>query len=145
MQGQTWARNRNGVFGYCGRPTPGGENEDGYIGIEPLCPADSTESLGLNEVLFRNTYSIIDSYGDHADFVELYNGGADLLSLGEYYLSDEFSDPLKWRCPDVTLGPGEFFLIFLTGRASTDYEVHAPFSVSASDDGLQLFHRASRT
>ncbi len=145
MQGQTWARNRNGVFGYCGRPTPGGENEDGYIGIEPLCPADSTEPLGLNEVLFRNTYSIIDSYGDHADFVELYNGGADPLSLGEYYLSDEFSDPLKWRCPDVTLGPGEFFLIFLTGRASTDYEVHAPFSVSASDDGLQLFHRASRT
>lgn len=145
MDGQSWARNKNGVFGYCGQPTPGEENEDGRIGIEPLCPADESSPLLISEVLFRNTYSIIDSYGDHADFVELYNGGSEPLALGEYYLSDDFSQPLKWRCPEATLAPGEYYLIFLTGHDSTDSEVHAPFSLSSRDEGLMLFHRSSRT
>lgn len=145
MDGQSWARNRNGVFGYCGQPTPGAANEDERIGIEPICKADSTEPLRISEALFRNTYSIIDSYGDHADYVELYNAGEEPVALQEYYLSDDFSQPMKWRCPERKLQPGEYFLIFLTGRESTDHEVHAPFSVSGSDDGLQLFHRASRT
>lgn len=145
MDGQSWARNRNGVFGYCGEPTPGAENVDGRIGIETTCPADATEPLRLNEALFRNTYSIIDSYGDHADFVELYNAGSEAVALQEYYLSDDFAQPLKWRCPEATLEPGAYYLIFLTGRASTDSEVHAPFSVSSGDDGLQLYHRGSRT
>lgn len=144
-EGQSWARNRNGVFGYCGQPTPGAANEDGRIGIEPIGPADASEPLLLHEVLFRNTYSIIDSYGDHADFVELYNAGASPVALGEYYLSDDFSQPMKWRCPEVTLQPGEYFLIFLTGRKSTAFEVHASFSVSSGDDGLQIYHRPSRT
>ena len=145
LNGQSWARNRDGVFGYCGRPTPGAANEDGYIGAEPLCLADETEPLRLNEALFRNTWSIIDSYGDHADFVELFNAGTEPVSLGEYYLSDDFDRPMKWRCPDAVIRPGEYYLIFLTGRESTAFEVHAPFSVSDGDDGLQLFHRSSRT
>ena len=144
MDGQSWARNRNGVFGYCGAPTPGQENADERIGIEPICTADATEPLQISEALFRNTYSIIDSYGDHADFVELYNAGSEPVALQEYYLSDDFSQPLKWRCPEATLAPGAYYLIFLTGRASTDSEVHAPFSVSSGDDGLQLFHRSTR-
>lgn len=145
MDGQSWARNRNGVFGYCGQPTPGAANEDGRIGIEPICKADTSEPLRMNEVLFRNTYSIIDSYGDHADYLELFNAGDRAVALQEYYLSDDFGQPMKWRCPEQTLQPGEYLLIFLTGRESTDHEIHAPFSVSGSDDGLQLFHRPSRT
>jgi len=144
-EGQSWARNRNGVFGYCGQPTPGAPNRDERIGIDPILLADGTEPLRLSEVLFRNTYSVTDSYGDHADFVELYNKGQAAVALEEYYLSDDFSDPLKWRCPQMSLGPGEYLVIFLTGRASTDFEVHAAFSLSAGDDGLQLYHRPSRS
>ncbi len=145
LEGQSWARNRNGVFGYCGRPTPGAENEDGLIGIEPTCPADASEPLRISEARFRNTYSVIDSYGDHADFLELYNGGSEAVALGEYYLSDQFDEPMKWRCPDRLLQPGEYLLIFLTGHESTDSEIHAPFSVSAADDGLQLYRRTARS
>ena len=145
MEGQSWARTGDGAFGYCGEPTPGAKNEDDRIGAEPVRLADEGTPLRISEVLFRNTHSIIDSYGDHADFVELYNGGSEEVALQEYYLSDDFAQPLKWRCPEATLRPGAYYLIFLTGCASTDSEVHAPFSVSASDDGLQLFHRSSRT
>ena len=48
------------------------------------------------------------------------------------------------RCPDAVIQPGEYYLIFLTGRESTAFEVHASFSVSDGDDGLQLFHRSNR-
>ncbi len=145
LDGQSWAKNSNGIFGYCGDPTPGLKNRDSMIGIKPTLRADASEPLRLNEVLFRNTYSVIDCYGDHADFVELYNSGDRAVSLEEYCLSDEFDQPLKWRCPDLTLEPGGYLLIFLTGKESVEGEIHAPFSVSASDDGLQLYHRTTRT
>lgn len=144
MKGQSWARNRNGVYGYCGSPTPGMENDDRFIGIERTRFADETEPLRLNEVLFRNTYSIIDGYGDHADFAELKNTGNEAIELSEYWLSDDFSDPLKWQLPAGTLEPGTYLLIFLTGKKSTAYELHAPFSVSGSDDGLMLYHAPRR-
>ena len=145
LSGQSWAKNRNGIFGYCGNPTPGAANDDRFIGIEQTRAADASEPLRLNEVLFRNTYSVIDQYGDHSDFAELYNRGTDPVRLCEYWLSDDFSDPLKWNCPDVVLAPGEYLLIFLTGRDSLEKEIHAPFSVSSSDSGLMLFHASART
>ncbi len=144
LEGQSWARNRNGIFGYCGIPTPNAENNDIDIGIEAVIAADSSESLRISEVLFRNTYSIIDSYGDHSDYVELYNSGNTVVSLKEYCLSDEFSNPLKWRCPDLSLEPGTYLLIFLSGQESVNGELHAPFSVSSLDDGLQLYHVSRR-
>lgn len=144
-KGISWARNRNGVFGYCGDPTPGAENNDALIGIEQVLAADASESIRLSEVLFKNTYSVIDSYGDHSDFAELYNAGEEPVDLGDYYLSDTFDSPLKWQCPKVVLGPGEYMLIFLSGKDSTDGEFHASFSLSSADDGLQLYRRSTRT
>lgn len=145
LSGQSWAKNRNGIFGYCGKPTPGAANDDHFIGIEQTRAADASEPLRLNEVLFRNIYSVIDQYGDHSDFVEFLNCGAEAVHLSEYWLSDDFFEPLKWNCPDVVLEPGEYRLIFLSGRESVETELHAPFSVSDSDSGLMLYHAATRT
>lgn len=144
-KGVSWARNRNGVFGYCGNPTFGTQNDDALIGIEPTMPADASEPIQLSEVLFRNTYSVIDRYGDHSDFAELYNAGQEPVDLADYYLSDAFDSPLKWQCPKVVLNPGEYMLIFLSGKSSTDGEYHASFSLSSADDGLQLYRRSTRT
>ncbi len=145
LSGQSWAKNRNGIFGYCGKPTPGAANDDHFIGIEQTRAADASEPLRLNEVLFRNIYSVIDQYGDNSDFVEFLNCGAEAVHLSEYWLSDDFFEPLKWNCPDVVLEPGEYRLIFLSGRESVETELHAPFSVSDSDSGLMLYHAATRT
>ena len=144
-KGVSWARNRNGVFGYCGSPTPGAKNDDALIGIEPTLAADAAEPVQLSEVLFRNTYSVIDSYGDHSDFAELYNAGREPVNLADYYLSDTFDSPLKWQCPDIVLDPGEYLLIFLSGKNSAGGEYHASFSLSSADDGLQLYRRSTRT
>ena len=144
-KGVSWARNRNGVFGYCGNPTAGAENDDALIGIEPTMAADASEPIHLSEVLFRNTYSVIDSYGDHSDFAELFNAGQEPVDLSDYYLSDTFDSPLKWQCPKVVLDPGEYVLIFLSGKSSANGEFHASFSLSSADDGLQLYRRSTRT
>ena len=144
LKGQSWAKNRNGNFGCCGSPTPGEQNDDHLIGIEKTRPADESEPLRISEVLFRNTYSVIDRYGDHSDFLELYNAGSEAIDLSEYWLSDDFSDPLKWRCPAVSVEPGAYLLIFLSGKDSAETELHAPFSISSSDDGILLFHAARR-
>lgn len=145
LEGQSWARGTGGEFGYCGSPTPGSANLNEDIGPEQTRAAGAEEPLLLSEVLFRNTYSVMDSYGDHADYAELYNGGSDTVSLSEYYLSDDFTDPMKWKCPDREIQPGEYLLIFLTGKDSLEHEIHAPFSVSSSDSGLEIYHERSRS
>lgn len=143
-RGQSWARRADGSFGYCGAPTRGLANEDARIGGEPFTQMGAEEPVRISEALFDNAFSAIDSYGDRSDWVELYNAGAQSVSLLGYYLSDDADDPTRFALPDVTLAPGEYRLVFLSGRASTPEELHADFSVSERDDGCLLYHGATR-
>ena len=61
------------------------------------------EPVRISEALFDNAFSAIDSYGDRSDWVELYNAGAQSVSLLGYYLSDDADDPTRFALPDVTL------------------------------------------
>ncbi len=55
----------------------------------------SREMIGENET-FRTT-------------VELFNPTSKSLDLGDYYLSDDPENPLKWLLPESTISPGSFF------------------------------------
>ena len=137
-EGLFYARRDDGTFGYSGVPTPGAANTSD-IYEEPLRTMAAGSPIHINEGLFRNRYSAIDAYGDRSDWVELVNRSKHACSLKGYYLSDDRNDLIKWSLPDLTLGPGEYLLVFLSGRASTDTEIHAPFSLSDRDEGCFLY------
>lgn len=90
-------------------------------------------SVSINELLYKNKYSITDSYGDRSDFVELFNASDHAVSLNGWYLSDNEKRLDKWAFPDITMQPGEYLVVFLSGRESTEYELHASFSVSKGE------------
>lgn len=70
----------------------------------------------INEGSNRN-YSIVeDENGDFPDWIELYNAGPDTVSLLDYALSDDLADPTKWTFPNVSLLPGEFKIVFCSGK-----------------------------
>ena len=65
--------------------------------------------------------------------VELFNGGAETVDLGGWYLSDNPEKLTKWALPNIQLAPGEYLLIFLSGKDRSRGELHASFSVHAGE------------
>lgn len=118
---------------YTSHITKGEPNSDSvftsleWVQLDPSSPA---VRLYINEVLPSNKYSVIDSYGDRSDWVELLNPTDDPVDLGEFYLSDDPEDLLKWRLPETELPSKGYALIFLSGKESVEGEIHAPFSLS---------------
>ena len=97
---------------------------------------DREITVEITEVMYSNKTSIRDSYGNFSDWIEFENIGSDPCSLEGFWLSDDNDDLMKWRFPNVSIGPGERLLVFCSGRESTAEELHASFSLAKEGDPL---------
>lgn len=136
----SWAKRTDGTWGYCVQPTPGSAPADEAIlsavsndTPQPAPMEDPFRTVFIHEVLYRNTRSILDEDGDRSDFVELYNGADAVISLKGWYLSDDPQKLTRWALPDVSLAPGEYLLVFLSGKDRRGEELHASFSLRAGE------------
>lgn len=153
----SYARKTDGDYGYCGVPTPGEPNDDAAIlssldeakrvrnerESTPLPAMEAGDPVRINEILLRNRYSAADEDGDRGAWVELYNGTENELSLAGYYLSDKADEPYRWAFPNVPIGPGEYLVVFLSGKDRTDAELHTNFRLSEKDGMLLLTDAAA--
>ena len=96
--------------------------------------------LVLSELMVENDMAVRDADGDYPRWVELYNSTSGALSLSGYSLSDREDDATRYPLPAVTLQPGEYRVVFLSGKNRTDAtgELHTGFKLS-SDETLYLF------
>ncbi|MDL2258706.1 lamin tail domain-containing protein [Eubacteriales bacterium OttesenSCG-928-K08] len=123
---------------YTAFATPGEANSTiAFSSMQPV-PMEESDPIILNEVLVKNRYSIADRDGDRNEWVELYNRGSSACSLLGYYLSDDELEPAKWAFPDVVIEPGEYLIVFLSGKESSQDELHASFGLSSSDEVIML-------
>ena len=98
--------------------------------------------MRINEVLRDNRYSLIDSFGDRSPWVELYNPTDAPVSLATYALSDDAEERFKWMLPNITLNPGEFLVVFLSGRDVREgSELHTSFKLGSADVCVTLADR----
>ncbi len=88
----------------------------------------------INEYSCSNRNIIADNFGDFEDYIELYNPTASVVDLSGWYLSDEWSQPLKYKIPTgVTIGPYGYRLIWASNRnLNTTVHVHTNFRLSQS-------------
>lgn len=128
----------DGRSAYTAFPTPGAPNSAAVFQGYAPAPMDGSDPVRLSEILPRNRYSLVDQDGDRSSWAELYNTSQAPVSLLGYYLSDDPGDPAKWALPDVTLEPGEYQIVFLSGKDRTEGELHAGFRLSRNDRALQL-------
>ena len=98
------------------------------------------QTLSINEFMASNVSTIADEDGDFEDWIELHNYGNEPVDLDGWFLSDDFSDPYKWIFPDVIIQPGEFLLVWASGKDRKQGVLHTSFSIDASGEELLLVH-----
>lgn len=120
--------------GLCEYPTPGFANtQEGYLAY--------LQTLVLPELIISEAMSSNSKYmpykGDCYDLVELQNNSDSAINLSGYYLSDKRSEPERYALPDITLEPGEFFVIYCSGLPTLGKD-HTSFKLSADGETLYL-------
>lgn len=58
--------------------------------------------------LFINEISVVT---EEQGWLELYNCSKETIELNALYLSDDVSQPMKWRLPDRTIAPGDYLIL----------------------------------
>lgn len=118
------------------RPTPGFANTDEGYAAFVASRGFGGVAVQITEVCLRGETKLRDADGDASDWIELYNAGTESVSLDGWYLSDDPADPARWRIPDITLAPGEYRVVFASGKNRTQGELHTDFALSAGESAV---------
>ena len=126
----------DGSYGQSLYPTPGYENT--AAGWESFQQSLSSESpLIINEAQVYNL-NLAPVNKEYYDWVELKNNSGAALLLSDYYISDDREDYLRYRLPEVELGPGEFILLYCTSEALPEGYYAAGFELNSENEQLYL-------
>lgn len=105
--------------------------------IVPAYGSD-TPLLFINEFMASNDATIANETGNYADWIEVYNGDAESVWLGNKYLTDNLDSPDKWQMPDVDLAAGDFALFWADGEPGLG-EYHTSFKLSKDGEDIGIF------
>ncbi len=97
-------------------------------------------TVWLNEVQPNNTSGPLDNFAERDPWVELYNSGS-MADLTGYYLSDSYTNLLKWPFPAATsLGASGFKVIWLDGQPgqTSGANLHASFRAAGANGSVIL-------
>ena len=108
-------------------------------GAVDLRPAFDPHGLMISELMAGNRTILKDADGDYSDWIELYNGSGAPVSLAGCALSDDDVNQRKFVLPALTLEPGEYRLVFASGKDRLDGELHANFKLSTKGEALRLY------
>jgi len=130
----SWGRwpNGAGAWQLLSAATPGAENQN------PEEPEEVV--LYINEFVALNDTGIQDETGAFEDWLEIYNPGPDSVDMEGLFLTDDLADPVQWSFPAVTLGAGEFLLVWCDNDEE-DGPLHTNFKLSGDGEEIGLFGR----
>jgi hypothetical protein len=97
--------------------------------------------LWLNEVKPMGDAGLLDGQGEAEPWLELYNSGANAVSLDGFFLTDDYASLGKWSFPTGSvINPGEFKVLFLDGESNetTPGEWHTGFRVAPTNGSVAL-------
>ena len=99
-----------------------------------------SQTVYISEFMASNQDTLDDQDGESSDWIELFNSGSTPVDLDGWYLTD---DPLllaKWQIPGVTLGGGQFLIVFASDKNRRDPagELHTNFKLASGGDYLAL-------
>jgi hypothetical protein len=94
-------------------------------------------ALAINEFLASNDTTLADEFGEFDDWVEILNAGDQAVELAGLHLSDDAASPARWTFPEVTLGAGEYLIIWCDDDPEQG-PLHTNFKLSASGETILL-------
>lgn len=108
--------------------------------------AQNASDLRINEVMVFNDSSVVDDYGNHVGWIEIYNTSYNTVNLSGLFLTDDMGNPTKSRIaksPDATIAPRSYFILYATGDKSVGVH-HLTFNLKNSRM-IALFDGNGRT
>ena len=105
--------------------------------------------IEISEFMAINDGTLLDGNGESSDWIELLNASESSVDLEGYHLSDDESNPTKWKFPSVTLDRGAVLVVFASspqddnGENIDDYvdqegNLHTNFKLSGAGEYLGL-------
>lgn len=94
----------------------------------------------INEFMASNdtTSTLTDAYGDHDDWIELFNKSSNTYDLSDVYLSDNPDIPQKWSFPEGTRIEAGEYLIIWADKDEDQEGNHADFRLSKAGESILL-------
>lgn len=121
---QSYARSEDGVWFIQGTPTPRGPNRAADEPELIETHGYGSGNLVINEVMLSNKIHAKEIDGTYSDWIELHNRSSKDIDLSGYGLTNNPSNPGKWRFPNGTIIPaGGYELLMASGTLSDDATV----------------------
>ena len=96
-------------------------------------PAPSADgSIVISELMEKNRAVLRDEDGDFSDWIELHNISGKAVDLSGWRISDKSGDP-GWTFPGATIEPGDYLIVFASGKDKAGSELHTGFSLSGDE------------
>lgn len=94
----------------------------------------------LTEFLAANASGLVDADRHYVDWIEIHNPDPVPAKLDGWYLTDSPTQLDRWRFPPLTLQPGEYRVIFASGkdRILGAGEIHTNFKLGAGGEYVAL-------
>ena len=137
-EGDTWIQ---------AKPCPGyPKTEEGMAEYEASLKETEDMGLYINEFMASNATTICDSFGSYSDWIELYNSTDTDMDISGFGISDNLSQPMKYRFPDgTTIAAKGYLVIFCSGNEGLhNGELHAPFGLRSYGEDVVIANRAGR-
>lgn len=109
--------------------------------------AQNAGDLRINEILVENNSNYVDDFGQHSPWIEIFNSAYNAVDVGGLYLTDDLSNPTKYRIPrgqQITLIPPRSYLVFWANNQPSHGIRHLNFTL-ASGKTIALFDANGRT
>lgn len=102
--------------------------------------ATGSHRLLITEFLALNSSGLQDNDGDYSDWIELYNPGETAVNLDGWALTDKADEPQQWLFPAITLNPGEYLVVYASGKDKrmAGAPLHTNFKLSGGGEFLAL-------
>ena len=96
----------------------------------------------VNEFVASNdsTSNIVDQDGEADDWIELYNNTNQAVDLSDYFLSDNYDNPLKWDFPAGTSIAANGYLIVWADENGMEDGLHANFKLAKGGESIMIVH-----
>jgi uncharacterized protein (TIGR03437 family) len=123
------------------RTTPAAAN------IDVIPASNGTGILLINEIMADNDSAFQDpnEAGAYEDWFEVYNPGTSAVNMSGMYITDNLSNPTKWKVPDGVSIPAGGRLVFMADNEPAQGGQHTTWQLSGDGESLGIYDTDGKT
>lgn len=100
--------------------------------------APTAGEVVINEAVAGESQEV-NEFGQRSDWFEIHNPGPAIsLKAGEWFVTDDLEEPLKYELPAMVLAENGFVVIWCDGMDVVQNDVHTNFAIDAEGETLAI-------